>query len=140
MSFNLQFSLLPFDNKGQKGLVGLEVNSKGELSRVDAYEGARQSILLLLATSPGERLLRPLYGCNLQRLVFSPNDDTTAGLAIHYVKQAITQFEPEIEIINLDAYADPDAPERLLIILDYRLKGDVKRETLTVPLDLTGEG
>ncbi len=140
MSFNLKFNLSSFDNKGQKGLVGLEINTKGELAKIDAYEGARQSILLLLATSPGERLLRPLYGCNLQRLVFSPNDDTTAGLAIHYVKQAITKFEPEIEIINLDASADPDAPERLLIILDYRLKGDLNRETLTIPLDLNGEG
>ncbi len=140
MSFNLKFKLSSFDNKGQKCLVGLEINTKGVLASVDAYEGARQSILLLLATSPGERLLRPLYGCDLQRLVFSPNDDTTAGLAIHYVKQAITKFEPEIEIINLDASADPDAPERLLIILDYRLKGDMNRETLTIPLDLNGEG
>jgi hypothetical protein len=48
----------------------------------------RQSILLLLTTVPGERVMRPDYGCDLQKLVFSPNDATTHGLAIHYVRRA----------------------------------------------------
>ena len=140
MSFNCKFNLSQINEKNQTGLVGLELNVMGELERVNAYEGARQAILLLLATSPGERLLRPDYGCDLQRLVFSPNDDTTAGLAIHYVRQAITKFEPQIEILNLDATPDTEVPERLLIVLDYRLQGDTQAETLTVPLDLSGEG
>ena len=140
MSFNCKFNLSQFNEKIQTGLVGLELNAMGELKRVNAYEGTRQAILLLLATSPGERLLRPDYGCDLQRLVFSPNDDTTAGLAIHYVRQAITKFELQVEILNLDAIPDPDVPERLLIILDYRLQGGTETETMTVPLDLSGEG
>ena len=45
----------------------------------------RQSIILLLTTTPGERVMRPDYGCPLHRLMFQPNDATTAGLAIHYV-------------------------------------------------------
>ena len=63
----------------------------------------RQAILLLLSTRPGERVMRPTYGCDLHRLVFSPNDDTTAGLAIHYVRQALERWEPRIEVIRLDA-------------------------------------
>jgi len=46
----------------------------------------------------GERVLRPEYGCDLHRLVFSPNDATTAGLAVHYVRAALLRWEPRIEI------------------------------------------
>ena len=41
--------------------------------------------------------MRPGYGCHLFRLAFAPNDDTTAGLAIHYVRQALERWEPRIE-------------------------------------------
>ena len=49
----------------------------------------RQSILMLLSTRPGERVMPPDYGCPIHRLVFSPNDATTAGLAIHYVRHSL---------------------------------------------------
>jgi hypothetical protein len=61
---------------------GLRVDAKGDLETVEDDSAVRQAILLLIATRPGERVMRPAYGCDLQRLVFSPNDDTTAGLAI----------------------------------------------------------
>ena len=48
---------------------------------VQYNDSIRQAILLLFSTRPGERVMRPDYGCDIHRLVFSPNDDTTAGLA-----------------------------------------------------------
>ena len=59
-----------------------------------ATRAVRQALFLLLSTTPGERLMRPGYGSRLHRLVFAPNDDTTAGLAIHYVRQAIAAGSP----------------------------------------------
>ena len=73
----------------------------------------RQSLLLLLSTSPGERVMRPDYGCSLRRLVFAPNDDTTAGLAIHYVRQAVERWEPRVEILASMPVATRSIPERL---------------------------
>ena len=59
------------------------------LATVEGDDAVRQAILLLLTTRPGERVMRRTYGSLLHRLVFAPNDDTTAGLAIHYVRQAL---------------------------------------------------
>ena len=70
---------------------------------VDESGSVRQAILLLISTTPGERVMRPNYGCALGRLVFSPNDDTTAGLATHYVRQALLRWEPRIQILQLEA-------------------------------------
>ena len=53
--------------------------------------------------------------------------DTTAGLAIHYVRQAIARWEPRVEVVHLDAGRNPDAPETLDIFLRYRVRGSSGR-------------
>ena len=100
---------------------GLGLTSAGGVAMTDGDETVRQALIMLLSTTPGERVMRPGYGSRLHRLVFSPNDDTTAGLAIHYVKQAIARWEPRVEVIDVDAHPDEDAPFRLLIQLDLSL-------------------
>ena len=61
----------------------------GRIALAHESESVRQSLLILLTTMPGERVMREGWGCNLFRLAFAPNDDTTAGLAMHHVRKAI---------------------------------------------------
>jgi phage baseplate assembly protein W len=110
----------------------------GRLQMISGADAVRQSILMLLSTRPGERLMRPEYGCDLYRLAFAPNDDMTAGLAMHYVRQAVERWEPRAEIISLDAGRDPDAPEMLNIILEYRLRMTQQEDQLFFSIDLIG--
>lgn len=115
---------------------GLRLTSAGGLAMTDGDETVRQALFLLLSTTPGERVMRPGYGSRLHRLVFAPNDETTAGLAIHYVRQAIQRWEPRVEVINVDAGRDPDAAWRLLIRLDYRVRASLTVGALTFSVDL----
>jgi phage baseplate assembly protein W len=117
---------------------GLQATPGGELAMVELGDSVRQGIFLLLTTIPGERVMRPDYGCELHQLVFSPNDDTTAGLAIHYVRRALDMFEPRIEVTRLDAGANPDDPGRLDITLEYRLRSTQQPGQLALSVDLTG--
>ncbi len=117
-------------------LAGLRLSPRGGIALVDTHESVRQAILLLLSTIPGERVMRPNYGCHLYRLVFSPNDETTAGLAIHYVRQAIALWEPRIEVLGLDAERNDETPEELLISLDYRVKATQQLDTTTFSFNL----
>jgi uncharacterized protein len=119
--------------------AGLGLTPGGSIEMVEEEESVRQSILLLLATVPGERVMRPEYGCDLYRLVFSPNDDTTAGLAQHYVERALTRWEPRIQILHLDALRTEADPGRLDIHLEYRVRATQRAERLVFPLSLTGE-
>jgi len=121
--------------------AGLQVSNRGGIDMVEGAASVRQALFMLLATRPGERVMRPNYGCNLHRLVFSPNDDTTAGLIIHYVRQAIERWEPRIEIIHLDATQSQDAasPGTLEISLEYRVRATSQTERLAYAFDLTGE-
>jgi phage baseplate assembly protein W len=126
--------------KGDEGSEpGLSLSSGGGIEMVTEEESVRQSILLLLATRPGERVMRADYGCNLHRLLFSPNDDTTAGLARHYVQRAIERWEPRIRILNLDASRSEPDPDRLNIQLEYRLRSTQRIQQLMLPVSLSGE-
>lgn len=117
--------------------VGLTLTPAGHPTMITDGEAVRQAILLLLTTMPGERVMRPDYGCPLQRLMFAPNDATTAGLAMHYVRQALTRWEPRIEILRLDAGPAVDEG-RLTVILEYRLRSTGRRDALEMHLDLQG--
>lgn len=123
---------------GGGGGDGLVLGATGALGTVDGDESVRQAIILLLTTVPGERLLRPDYGAALHRLVFAPNDGTTAGLAIHYVRSALTRWEPRVRIVELDAGPDPDDAARLVIRLVYRVRASLTTDLLDLTLDLGG--
>ena len=118
--------------------AGLRLSPSGGIAMVQEEASVRQAILLLLSTVPGERVMRPDYGCELHRLVFAPNDDTTAGLAIHYVRRALERWEPRIVVLHLDATRGPDEPHRLDISLEYRVRSTQRAERLAYSLQLAG--
>ncbi len=119
--------------------AGLGISPTGGIEMVDEKASVRQAIFLLLSTIPGERVMRPEYGCELHKLIFSPNDNTTAGLAIHYVRRALDRWEPRIQVTYLDADPSPEAPERLDIILEYRLRATQRTDELAFSINLAGE-
>ena len=118
---------------------GMRISLHGDLGMVEEAASVRQAILLLLSTLPGERVMRPQYGCNLKQLIFAPNDNTTAGLAIHLVRQALLQWEPRIDIVRIDANRDPDDPTRLNIQLEYRLRRSREQQQLDYSIGLAGD-
>jgi hypothetical protein len=126
-----------FDTEDE--VPGIRISSTGGIAMVAKQAAVRQSILLLLTTRPGERVMRPDYGCDLQRLVFSPNDATTHGLAIYYVRQALQRWEPRIDILGLDATSNKGDPGRMDIILEYRVLKTARRENLTISVSLAEE-
>lgn len=119
--------------------AGLQMGATGGLATIEGDAAIRQAILLLLSTSPGERVMRPDYGCDLGKLIFEPNDDTTAGLAIHYVRRALTRWEPRVEIARLDAGPHPEDAARLVISLEYRVRASQRVEQLSLSINLSGE-
>jgi phage baseplate assembly protein W len=135
--------------------VGFVIDPAGAIDTVADDEAIRQSLLMLISTRPGERVMRPEYGCDLHRLVFSPNDDTTAGLAIHFVRQAVERWEPRVEILRVDANRateivrgdashaaddvqndDRDVGTNLAILLEYRVRATLQVDSIEVDVDL----
>lgn len=129
------FDRLPTDSEG-----GMTLEHHGALATVADRAAVRQALLLLFSTRPGERVMRPRYGCDLFKLVFWPNDDTTAGLAMHYVREAVTRWEPRVDNVRVNAARNPEDPARLDIELDYRVRSTGEEDRLAVQVDLQGSG
>jgi uncharacterized protein len=122
-----------------EAFAGLSLSRTGGIEMAEDRGSVRQAILLLLTTLPGERVMRPDYGCLLHKLVFAPNDDTTAGLAIHYVETALKRWESRIDILRVDASRNQEDPGRLDIMLEYRVRATQAVDGLTFSMTLSGE-
>jgi phage baseplate assembly protein W len=91
--------------------------------RLNGYDDhVHQSILLIMRTAPGERVMRPNFGAGLSKLAFEPLGSTTASLVRQQVTQALTRFEPRIDVLAVDARLDPARRGVLLIDLRYRVR------------------
>jgi phage baseplate assembly protein W len=95
-----------------------------------------ESIRIILGTARGERVMRPDFGANLNRLSFSPNNTSTAGLAIFYVQEALAKWEPRIELLDVDAEQDGNDANTLLITVDYRIVSTNTEHNLVYPFYL----
>ena len=120
--------------------TGMVTTPAGRLEWVSGEQTVRQALLMLLSTRPGERVLRPEYGCDLHRLVFEPNDETTAGIVLYHVRRAIERWEPRVEILGLDAGPDPEDTGRLDILLEYRVRFLPETHRLRWSVSVSGEG
>jgi phage baseplate assembly protein W len=118
------------------GRPGLQVSpGRRRLETLSGDVGVRQAILLLLSTRPGERVMRPDYGCALHHLAFASNDETTAALAIHYVRRALDRWEPRVDVLELDATPDPDQG-LLTIRLVYQVRLTQQTDQVTFDVQL----
>jgi phage baseplate assembly protein W len=100
----------------------LAIDAQGRIAMKSLEDQVRQSILLILRTARGERVMRPGFGAGLDALVFAAGTPTTAALAEHEVRQALVRNEPRIEVLRVAGSLDPAAPERLLIEVEYRVR------------------
>jgi phage baseplate assembly protein W len=107
----------------------------GDVSLSAHEKDIRQSILIILGTRPGERVMRPDFGAGLHALVFAPISATTAALAKHHVEEALISWEPRIDSIAVDVAVDP-AQGRLMIEIRYRVRSTNTFYNLVYPFYL----
>src|SRR5205814_1616211 len=114
----------------------VDINRNGTLSMSADEELIRESIIIILGTAPGERVMRPGFGCEIQDLLFAPNNYTTAGLASYYVVTSLQKWEPRIDNVEADAQPSPDQPNKMLINIRYTVRATNNRHNLVYPFYL----
>jgi len=95
-----------------------------------------ESIQIILSTSRGERLMRPEFGCDLKKLVFASATVDSLAMAEFYVKEALREFEPRIEVELVEVVPNPEEPTLLEIHIHYEIKRLSSKESLVYPFYL----
>ncbi len=133
------------DNPQSKEFLGrglafpFQVNARGEISLVKGERDIEQSIRIILSTRPGERVMRPEFGCRAYELLFEPRNVATQALMQQYVIQALTRWEPRIEVINVEVFIDNDTDGALLVKVNYTIKATHDRRSIVYPFFLVGQ-
>ena len=111
----------------------LQANPSGGIARARNEQKIKESITLILSTAKGERMMRPTFGCDLQKLVFEPNNTVTANLTTHYVEEALTLLEPRIQVDKVEV---TNENEHLLINVAYTIRATNSPQNLVYPFYL----
>jgi len=111
-----------------------------QVARAAAEDSIQQSIWIILATSPGERVMRPDFGSGLQDLVFAVNDVATQGQIEDRVRSSLVLWEPRIQVQDVEVAADADDPALLLIRIQYQVRTTNNVFNLVYPFYLTQAG
>ena len=111
-------------------------DSRHVLMTSDGEESVRQSIWMILSTSPGERLMRPDFGCGIHDMVFGVNSAGTANAVAASVREALAIWEPRIDVLDVYAAPDPADANWLLIEISYEVRSTNSRFNLVYPFYL----
>lgn len=99
-------------------------------------EDVIQSIKILLGTTPGERVMRPRFGTNMEKLLFQPLDSTLQAYMEDLIRDALTYHEPRVTLNKLTLI--PKVTEGLVeISVDFTIRSTNRSGNLVYPYYLT---
>jgi len=107
----------------------------GDPAFAEGVDKVAQSIRIILETSPGERIMRPTFGCGLRRYLMRPNTVATRTLIQNDVTRALSLWEPRIQLRSVTALAGED-PSLIYIAISYTHVRDGRPGNLVYPFYL----
>lgn len=110
----------------------LRTDATGKIALVSRDQEITESIGLILRTAPGERPMRPEFGCNVHDFVFAPMDARTIGRVGYEVREALRRWEPRIDVDDVDVMPDPDRA-CLMITIRYTIRSTNDARNLVFP-------
>lgn len=105
----------------------------GSVALVRAEREIEEAIRIILSTSPGERPMRPEFGCAIHDFVFAPADSSTAGQIAYEVRSALDLWEPRIDLLDVHVSFDTADVGTLLIEIRYAIRGTNDPRNLVFP-------
>jgi uncharacterized protein len=111
----------------------LQADQRGALALTGGVEDIEQAIALILGTAPGERPMRPEFGCSVHNFVFDTIDAALVGKVQTAVYEALERWEPRIEVTDLDVESSESDAGKLLVTIAYRLRETSAKYNLVYP-------
>jgi phage baseplate assembly protein W len=111
----------------------MRTDATGRIALVSDEREIEESIRLILATAPGERPMRPEFGCAVHDYVFAPADAGTAGDIAYAVRVSLERWEPRIVLTGVSVRFDAVELGTLYIDIEYSIRGTNDPRNLVFP-------
>lgn len=127
-----------YDRLGRGLGQPLHPDDTGRLPLVQGPEKVRQAIYTVLDTDPGERVMRPDFGCGLRRWLMHPNNPATRAGIQREIEAALLRWEPRVKVTEVRV-SPTDERSTVLIELHYEHVLDQRQDVLVYPFYLEPE-
>lgn len=121
----------PFTGRGWA--FPLRTTPSGGIALVDGDTEIAEAIRLILGTAPGERPMRPEFGCGIHDLVFAPADPALLGRVEEEVRASLRRWEPRIDLTSVDAVPDAGGTGTVWITVRYLVRDTDDPRNLVFP-------
>src|SRR5262245_57331624 len=121
-----------FLGRGWANPVALDPRT-GKVATVAYEDDIRQSMRIILETAPGERVMRPNFGCGIHDLVFTSPDSTSIRLIRSSVEEALQRFEARIDVLNVEVDDQATLQGQLIVEIEYRVRKTNQTGNLVFP-------
>lgn len=111
----------------------VRLTARGGIALTSGTEEVDAALRMILSTAPGERVMRPEFGCRIWDLLFHPLDANTIGQMEQAVRDAVGQWEPRIDLEDVRAVPDDEDVGLVHIEIAYRLRATNDRRNLVYP-------
>ncbi len=111
----------------------MTVDHTGSIRLTDGVPDLDRSVRMILATAPGERLMRPQFGCRIWDLLFEPVTPNLLGLIQEAVQDALAQWEPRIDVEDVTAVPDDVDAALVRVFVTYVVRATNDRRNLVYP-------
>ena len=111
----------------------LRTDATGGIALVAHVREVEESIRLILGTAPGERPMRPEFGCRIHDPVFGTPDAGTAGQIEYEVRASLARWEPRIDVHDVTVTSDPTDAAILYIDIRYAIRASNDPRNLVFP-------
>jgi len=118
----------------------IRVNGRGGLSFSTGEQAVQEAIWIILGTALGERHMLPNFGCGIHDYVFAPNNPTTRGHLAHQVQQALTRWEPRIDVLEVAVETEAVDSNQVLIRVAYRIRSTNTVGNMVYPFFIQEQG
>jgi phage baseplate assembly protein W len=115
----------------------IQVRADGCVCMSQYEQDIKEAIWIILGTAKGERVMRPDFGCGIHDFVFSVINTATLTLIENSVQEALTLWEPRIELQAVSVSTQSTDEGKLLINIDYKVRTTNNRFNLVYPFYLT---
>ena len=109
------------------------VDERGRIQLRSGGEEIEAAMRFILLTAPGERVMRPEFGCRAWEYLYEPMNPNTLGLVETAVEDALLRWEPRVTVERVIASEDVTREAVVAVEVTYTVKETNDRRNLVVP-------
>jgi phage baseplate assembly protein W len=111
----------------------LQFDATNSIALATQTRDIEQAIEIIVRTAPGERPMRPEFGCRIQDHLFAPGNEVTQAAIAHDVRRAIEMWEPRVDVENVLVSIDAESATTFYIDVWYQIRGYNDKRNLVFP-------